>query len=119
MTARRSRHRALAAVLVAAVLVAVALPAPASANPLLLGSAAASALSTIVTLGSYLFVANTHDSEHRVAPGLPALVACAQEPDGSTICWPASQGDPALPVAPAPPAEDVTVPSPPERAETP
>jgi hypothetical protein len=119
MIACRRAHRALAAVLVAGVFLAVALPAPAQANPLLLGSAAASVLSTIVTLGSYLFVANTHDSEHQAAPGLPAMIECSQEADGSTICWPASQQDPGLPAAPAPPAEDMAVPSPPARVETP
>jgi hypothetical protein len=126
MTIRRRGHRGVAALALVALCLALAVPAPAQATPfLLLGSAAASVASTIIVLGSYLFVANTHDSEHRPGPGLPATVACTQERDGSTLCWPASQGDSALPAeaaAPvaAPPVEDeVAVARPPERAETP
>ena len=32
-------------------------------------------------------------------PGLPSMVSCRQERDGSTLCWPASQGDPLPPGA--------------------
>ena len=107
--------------MLAALVLALAVAAPAQANPLLLGSAAASVASTIIMLGSYLFVANTHGPESRAGSGLPAMVACTQEPDGSTLCWPASQGDAALPLEAAPPVNDEApaVASPPERAETP
>ena len=121
MTLRRRVHRGAAALALGACCLALAVPAPAQAMPfLLLGSAAASVASTIIMVGSYLFVANTQDSEHRPGPGLPGTVACTQERDGSTLCWPASQGDPALPAEAAPPVEDeVAVVRPPERAETP
>jgi hypothetical protein len=94
-------RRSLALILVVVLALALAVPPRAHADPFLLGSAAYSLASGLVLLGSYLFVANTHSSDKRPAlPGLPAMVACTQERDGSTLCWPANQGDPALPAPP-------------------
>jgi hypothetical protein len=94
-------RRSLAVVVLVAFALALAVPPAAHADPFLLGSAAYSLASALLLLGSYLFVANTHGSDQRPAlPGMPAMVACTQERDGSTLCWPATQGDPALPGPP-------------------
>lgn len=119
MMSRRPAVRIVAPALVAVLLVVALAAPPVQADPFLLGSAMVSAASAIIMLGSYLFVANTQGSEPGAPPGaVSAMGACTRERDGSTICWPANQGDPAVSgPEPAEIAEVLPAPAPP--SETP
>jgi len=102
----RARSRLAAVICAAALSGSLALPEPARANPFLLfGGAMISAAETVLLLGTYIVVANVNEPDPIRGPS-PSKIACEQEADGTTVCWPASQADPAAaPPAPSRPVD--------------